>query len=165
MSYFKTFENFSSKKEIKEYFFFFSNNMTKEKAKEMFEYLDEHGEHELVKKYKGEVEDNIISAIIGAWATSTKSLEEIVDEYWERHKKIYKIEEKQGLSEDKEEYVFSSGDAVSTNSLTHLAGLSKDEEDFLKGVDEGLLQYSGKMDETDIAYLKDFYTRYKEINK
>lgn len=65
-------------------------NMTFDLAKEMFEFLDSNGEHALVSKYKGVATDTDLSGIIGAWATTRGSLEEILDDYWKRHKFIYK---------------------------------------------------------------------------
>lgn len=76
----KTFEDF---------YYSDTTNMTKELAKEMLEFLDKNGEHALVKEYKHKVSDNIISSIIGTWATSNKPLENMLDDYWERHLKIY----------------------------------------------------------------------------
>ena len=64
--------------------------MTKEMAKEMLTYLDAEGEHALVTKYKNVVTDSDISGIIGAWATSNKPLENILEDYWSMHTKIYK---------------------------------------------------------------------------
>lgn len=81
----KLFEN----KNISEFYYSDTTNMTKELAKEMLEFLDKNGEHALVKEYKHKVSDNIISSIIGIWATSNKPLENILDDYWKRHLKIY----------------------------------------------------------------------------
>jgi hypothetical protein len=66
--------------------------LTQDLAKEMFEYLDSNGEHDLVKAYKGKVTDEDISAIIGSWATSIKPLDDIIEDHWLRHKKIYNID-------------------------------------------------------------------------
>lgn len=54
---------------------------------EMLLHLDTKGEHSLVRKYKGIVSDSDISAIIGAWATSNKSLQDIADGIEERRSK------------------------------------------------------------------------------
>lgn len=64
--------------------------MTEALAKEMFNHLDTFGEHSLVSNYKGVVSDDYISRIIEAWACSIKPLEVIIEDYWNRHQKIYK---------------------------------------------------------------------------
>lgn len=56
--------------------------MNKETAKEMFLFLDEHGEHRLVDEYKGKVSDSEISSIINAWATSIEPLDIIIEHYY-----------------------------------------------------------------------------------
>lgn len=64
--------------------------MTKMLAEEMLLFLNTYGKHKLVYKYKGRVSDSEISHIIGSWATSTKSLEEILENFWKTYTKINK---------------------------------------------------------------------------
>ena len=64
---------------------------THAKAIEMLRFIDTNGEHALVREYKGKVTDEDISGIIGAWACSVKPIDWIANDYFNRHKKIYKL--------------------------------------------------------------------------
>ena len=64
--------------------------LTKDKAKEMLEFLDANGEHKLVSQYKNSIRNEDIDGIIGAWATSIKTLPEILEDFWKTYQKIHK---------------------------------------------------------------------------
>lgn len=64
--------------------------MTLDLAKEMLNFIEQNGEHKLVSKYKGMVSDNDISHIIGSWATSLKSPDDIANDFWKQYQRIHK---------------------------------------------------------------------------
>lgn len=121
-------------KKFEEFYYSDTTNMTKELAKEMLEFLDKNGEYALVKEYKHRVSDNIISSIIGAWATSNKPLENILDEYWERHLKIYGIKEE--YFKFKDDYEISA-----KKTIKHWNSLNSDERKKLYGHPESEMDY------------------------
>jgi hypothetical protein len=63
-----------------------SDITTKDMATEVFTYLEENGEHALVREYKGKISDDDISHVIQAWATTVEPLSKAIDDFCKRHK-------------------------------------------------------------------------------